>query len=119
MKLYGVYNANGGLLGKLYYGAGKILGSANCALCDVTHGHIREKATYKALIKELPVSMTHLHLNEQPECLETFTKGKTPCVVLCKEGRYVMVFDKKMLTSFRGNVTHFHQALKKFLESFP
>jgi hypothetical protein len=47
-RLVGVYNANGSVGGELAYFIGARLGRAHCALCDITHGLVRERATWKA-----------------------------------------------------------------------
>ena len=43
-KAYGVYHADGGIIGELAYVWGKIRGTAHCALCDITHrGYLLRK----------------------------------------------------------------------------
>ncbi len=62
-KLYGVYNADGGIVGELSYVIGKIRGTAHCALCDITHGKVSKKKEWKRCAKELPAHIELLHLN--------------------------------------------------------
>ena len=116
MKLYGVYHANGGFFGKLSYAAGKIRGSHNCALCDVTHGLVFEKSSFKNCTKDIPLSLNLVHLHEQPNALQSFTKGKTPCIVLHKEEQYHLVLDKKALINCHGDVVQFQKHLLAALE---
>jgi hypothetical protein len=47
-RLVGVYNANSTITGELAYFIGAGLGSAHCALCDITHGLVRERPEWKA-----------------------------------------------------------------------
>lgn len=116
MKLYGIYHANGGLLGKLTYIAGKLMGQSQCALCDITHDMVREKEAFKNCAKQLPLPITNVHLNEQPTSLKAFTIGKSPCVVLEKEGLFLMALNREQLENCKGDVTAFEQRLKAFLK---
>ena len=79
--LWGVYHANGGLLGELAYVVGKLRGTAHCGLCDITHGSVRVKPEWKTLEATLDIPFKLVHLNEQPSGLAELTRGCTPCVV--------------------------------------
>jgi hypothetical protein len=37
IRLTGVYNANGGIMGELAYVLGHLVGARECNLCDITH----------------------------------------------------------------------------------
>ena len=63
-KLVGIYNAKGSLIGELQYFWGKIRGTAHCALCDITHGKLKEKASFKECKQGLEVPFELLHLDE-------------------------------------------------------
>lgn len=81
VRLVGVYNADGGLLGELRYAAGKLFGTAECALCDITHKGIAEKSEMAACRRRLDVPFETVHLNERDRPLRDLTDGRTPCVV--------------------------------------
>ena len=63
--LTGVYQANGSLSGELRYVVGKLLGSAHCALCDITHGAVREKPGFVACREAL-------HGGQHPLCRRAY-----------------------------------------------
>ena len=46
VRLTGVYNAKGSLLGEVRYAVGRRLGRSHCALCEITHGRVRETAAW-------------------------------------------------------------------------
>jgi len=79
--IWGVYHADGGIVGELRYVFGKIRGTAHCALCDITHSYVSEKKTMKECRSKSPVPFHLVHLNEQSEGLQSITEGMTPCVV--------------------------------------
>ncbi len=58
LRLVGVYDADGSLRGELAYWVRARLGRAHCALCDITHGAVRERREWQAGRAELPVRVT-------------------------------------------------------------
>ena len=79
-KLVGIYNAKGSLIGELQYFWGKIRGTAHCALCDITHGKLKEKASFKECKQGLGIPFELLHLDELNSELEKFIDD-APCVI--------------------------------------
>ena len=53
MDLAMVYDADGGLVGEVRYVVGHLLGRAECALCDITHGPVRRKQAFDELVADL------------------------------------------------------------------
>ena len=90
-RLVGVYNADGTVLGELSYFLRSRIGRAHCALCDVTHGRIRERADWKAVRGRLPVSFTTYHRNDQPNAIRLASAGRTPVVLAELEGGHMVV----------------------------
>jgi hypothetical protein len=80
-RLVGVYNAEGTLRGELTYWVGARLGRAHCALCDITHGTLRERADWKACRAGLPVPFDTYHLDDQPEAVRAAVADRAPAVV--------------------------------------
>ena len=62
--LVGVYHADGGPIGEAKYVLGKLLGTAHCALCDITHSPVRRKPAWDRMVAGLGVDVELLHLNE-------------------------------------------------------
>ena len=81
MKLIGVYNANGGLIGEVSYVLGKLLGTRSCSLCSLSHDLIREKQRFKSWRQSLPLDFELLHLNELDERVFRTVDGRVPCVI--------------------------------------
>lgn len=113
--LWGVYHANGGLLGELAYVVGKVRGTSHCALCDITHGSLTRKPAFKALERELRIAVHLVHLNEQSEALAAVTRGRTPCVVGETEFRLDLLLGPDALEACKGSVDAFRRALQSRL----
>ena len=110
----GVYDADGGLFGELAYVLGSIFAGRACSLCDITHGWVREKRTFKAQREALDIPLTLLHLNEQSESLRAFTDGRAPCVVARWPDGFEMVFDAEALESMKGEGHVFFERLSRW-----
>jgi len=113
-RLWGVYHANGGLLGELSYVLGKVRGTAHCALCDITHG-IRMKEEWKVLASSLELPLQLVHLNEQPPALAAVTEGATPCVVEETDEGFTVLLGPQQLESVGGSVQLFSALLREAL----
>ncbi len=76
----GVYNADGSALGELSYLLRATIGRAHCALCDITHGRVRERAEWRECRERLPVRLATYHRDDQPEPVR-LAAGTAPVVV--------------------------------------
>lgn len=102
-RLVGVYHARGTFWGEVSYWVRARFGGGHCALCDITHGAVREKAEWRECRAALPVEFTTLHLDEQDTDLEAFTAGRTPCVVAETASGYRMLVTSEELASCEGS----------------
>jgi hypothetical protein len=102
-RLVGVYHASGTPWGELTYWVKARFGGGHCALCDITHGSIREKDEWRECRTQLAVPMTTLHLNERGDALRSFTDGHTPCVVAETDDGMVMLVGDDDLRSCDGS----------------
>ena len=110
-KIYGIYHADGGIIGELSYVWGKITGTAHCSLCDITHKGISMKRDWKNFTNSLDVDFELLHLNEQTQVLADFTAGKTPCVVGEELGEMKILVDAESLEGCNTAVSSFESTL--------
>ena len=112
MKLWGVYHANGGLLGELAYVVGKLRGTVHCGLCDITHGSsVRKRHEWRELETSLDAPIELVHLNEQTPALAEVTRGRTPCVVAEGENGFDFLLGPDQLDSCAGSVECFEERL--------
>jgi hypothetical protein len=80
-RLIGIYNADGTLRGEVTYWVGARLGRAHCALCDITHGSVRERPDWIACRAGLAVPFDTYHRNDQPPAVREALGDRTPAVV--------------------------------------
>lgn len=79
--LTGVYDADGSLRGEISYAVGKVLGRRHCALCDITHGTVRPKASWLECHDSVDVPFEVVHLDERTPEIAAVSTGSTPCVL--------------------------------------
>jgi hypothetical protein len=114
-KVWGVYHADGGLVGEVAYALGKIRGTASCALCDITHGRVTKKSGWKAFEDACGFEFELVHLNEQSPELAAVTEGATPCVVAETTDGMRVVLRSEDLEECAGSVECFREHLESAL----
>ena len=104
VRLVGVYDADGSLRGELAYALGKRLGRTSCALCDITHGLVRERADWRACREELPVPFVAFHRDDTPAELRSAIAAPLPYVAgeLAGDAGYVLLVDAERLRDCEG-----------------
>ncbi len=116
-KLYGVYNADGGIIGELADVIGKLRGKVHCALCDITHKGVAKKKEWKVLERALDIPLELVHLNEQKKELREYTHGKSPCVVGEINDDLIMILTSEELEGCKKSVKKFENMLNKSLQN--
>lgn len=112
-ELIGVYHADGGPVGEAKYVLGRLLGTAHCALCDVTHSRVRRKPQWDAMVTRLGVPVNLLHLNEQPTDVAATTEDAGTPVVLARmaDGSLDVALTPAELDQLGGSVSDFESAV--------
>ena len=123
IRLIGVYNADGGVIGELKYFFGHLIGVAKCELCDITHSSIRRKASFDQLAGELKteygLDFALKHLNERTESETKASSGKEPCVLAeYPDGSLGMFLDRQELRVVDGHVDKFSKLVRARLALF-
>ncbi len=123
IRLIGVYNADGGVIGELKYFFGHLIGIAKCELCDITHSLIQRKSSWDRLASELKteygLDFALEHLNERSETENKASAGREPCVLAeYPDGSLGMFLDRQELRMVDGNVDRFAKLVRARLALF-
>lgn len=112
-ELIGVYHADGGVVGEAKYVIGKLLGTAHCALCDITHSPVRRKPAWDAMVARLGVPFRLVHLNEMSAQVAAAVGSSGSPVVLQRgpDGLSVLL-GPQILDALGGSVDAFEQAVR-------
>ena len=90
-RLVGVYDADGTIRGELAYFVGARLGRRHCALCDITHGAVRERDEWRTCRAALPIPFETVHRNDQPAAVRALLSGVYPAVVAETDDDWVLL----------------------------
>ena len=111
--LVGVYDADGGLLGEAAYVWGKLRGTRHCALCDITHGHVRRKPAWDAMVAGLGLTVDLLHLDElPPDVARAVAACGAPVVLARTDDGLRPLVDADELEALDGSVERLEELLR-------
>jgi len=113
VRLVGVYDADSTLRGELAYWIGARLGRSHCALCDITHGLVRERADWRTCRAGLPVPFDTFHRDDQPDIIRAALAGVYPAVVAETTAGVVMLLDPRQLAVCAGSVDQLVMAIEE------
>ena len=103
-RLIGVYDADGSLLGELSYFLRARVGRTHCALCDITHGRIRERPAWRASRDRLPVPFVTFHRDDQPAEIRRAAGGAAPAVIAeTASGEHLVLLGRADLEGCAGS----------------
>ena len=112
VRFVGVYNAESTLRGELGYWIGARLGRAHCALCDITHGLVRERSDWKACRAGLPIPFDMYYLNDQPANIRAALGGVAPAVVAETATRLLLLLGSDALDECAGSPDRLVKAIE-------
>jgi hypothetical protein len=103
-RLVGVYDADGTLVGELAYFVRARLGRAHCALCDITHGRVRERRDWQEQRARLPAPIELFHRDDQPEAARRASGSSLPTVLAeTSDGRFHVLLSRTDLEACAGS----------------
>ena len=115
-RFVGVYDASGTLRGELSYFFRAQLGRAHCALCDITHGSVRERKDWREARDALGVPFETYHLNDQPAAVRQAAAGVAPMVAAETEDGVVLLLGPDELERCEGSPTRLIEAARAAAE---
>lgn len=115
VRLVGVYDAEGTLRGELSYWVGARLGRAHCALCDITHGLLRERSDWRDCRDSMTVPFDTYHRDDQPAAVRDAAQGVAPVVLAETAVGFVVLLGPEQLEGCNASVSEFSDALDRSL----
>ena len=113
IEVVGVYDADGGVVGEVSYVVGHLLGRTSCSLCELTHGSLRRRPEWDALVARLPVPLRVMHRNEASEDeRRAWSVSGLPAVIgVRSDGTRSVLIGPTGLAALAGSVPAFERAL--------
>lgn len=111
-RLVGVYDAAGTLRGELAYFVGARLGRAHCALCDITHGLVRERSDWRGCRDGLAVPFVTFHRDDQPAEVRDAVGAVAPVVVAETDQGLVLLLGPEALDACAGSAARLVEVIE-------
>ena len=115
-KLVGVYDADGSLRGELSYWIGARIGRRHCALCEITHGKVRERKDWRECRDAMTVPFDTVHRDESSTEVNKATNGKLPAVVAITADGAVALLGPEEITKCTGSPVALVEAIRESAE---
>ncbi len=116
VRLVGVYDADSTVRGELAYWVGARLGRRHCALCEITHGSVRQRPEWKACRAGLPVPFDTFHRNDQPGPVRAAAGDRAPVVIAETTTGHVVLLDAAELESCDRSIDRLVEAIERAAE---
>jgi hypothetical protein len=113
VRLVGVYNADATFRGELAYWVGARLGRRHCALCDITHGLIRERPEWSACRTGMPIPFDTVHRNDQPSLVREAAGAQAPVVVAETDDGHVLLLTPANIEACDGSIEELIAAIER------
>jgi len=91
------------------------LGRTHCALCDITHGAVREKRGWREARERLGLPFEAVHLDERSPAEREASDGRTPCVLAHSADGVHVLLDRAALERCEGDPDKLVTALQRAL----
>ena len=117
IRLVGVYDADGTVIGEVTYWIGARFGRSHCSLCEITHGLVRERSAWQACRAGLPVPFDTFHRNDQPDVVRVALTGVVPAVVAETNTGVVLLLGPAELAACSGSVDLMMAAIDERLDA--
>ncbi|MEY3165365.1 MAG: hypothetical protein RLZZ270_1104 [Actinomycetota bacterium] len=102
-QLIGIYDADATIIGEVSYWIGARLGLRHCSLCDVTHGLVSEKASWRACKEDLPLPFVTFHRNDMPDDVRALVDNALPAVVMRRSGTVTRLLSANEIEAAKGS----------------
>ena len=114
--MFGIYNADGSLLGELRYSISKVVGKSSCSLCELTHGwNPFGKRKWKTVCKSSDLNIQLIHRDEATES-QLKTAADLPSFITESDGGWVQMMGASQINKFKNRPSELISELEDFFE---
>ena len=110
-KFFLVWNSDAGLRGDLAYALRKLRGEHPCALCELTHGLVRETREWTACARSLGSPVVGIYRDRLDAEQSRVAAGDLPCVLAATPAGLVKLMGAETIKSCEGDLDRFMSRL--------
>lgn len=116
-QLIGIYDADATIIGEVSYWIGARLGLRHCSLCDVTHGLVAEKASWRSCKESLPLPFVTYHRNDMPDDVRAVAGTSFPAVVIRRGGTVSHLLSASEIDAAQGSPARLAEMISAKLDA--
>jgi hypothetical protein len=116
-QLIGIYDADATIIGEVSYWIGARLGLRHCSLCDVTHGIVTEKASWRSCKEDLPLPFVTYHRNDMPDDVRAVAGSALPAVVIRRGGTVSHLLSASEIDTAQGSPERLSEMISAKLDA--
>jgi hypothetical protein len=116
-QLIGIYDADATIIGEVSYWIGARLGLRHCSLCDVTHGLVAEKASWRSCKESLPLPFVTYHRNDMPDDVRAVVGSALPAVVIRRGGTVSHLLSASEIDTAQGSAERLAEMISAKLDA--
>ena len=114
-RLLLIFDADSGKWGAFVDSAKKLLMLKGCALCDITHGVLGEKAEWKSCKEEFGIDIDYVHRDELDDELKKQVAMELPCIVAQTiGGEFLQLITREVLERCEGSASSLRGKLRYY-----
>ena len=107
IRIVGIYNADGSILGELNFAIGKVTGKSDCGLCDLTHGwNPFGKPSWRNACSASTIDIELVHRDELTSG-QNEAAGDLPAVIIQLGETWKKIMSAEDIAFFKGNAPAF------------
>ncbi|MBJ87067.1 MAG: hypothetical protein CL461_02410 [Acidimicrobiaceae bacterium] len=115
IRIVGIYNADGSILGELNFAIGKVTGKSDCGLCDLTHGwNPFGKPSWRNACSASTIDIELVHRDELTS-VQNEVAGDLPAVIALLDGTWRKLMSGEEISSFKGNSSGFLAEIERLV----
>lgn len=104
VRLHGVYDASGTILGEVSYFLKRALLNQHCSLCDITHSTFTRRQSWDVCVDGLGIEFQLHHRNDAPSSVANTVGYTTPCVISeYNDGTFTLLVNSDQLATCKNS----------------
>jgi hypothetical protein len=100
VRLHGVYDASGTIVGEISYFLRRTFLKQHCSLCDITHSTFSRRSSWDNCVPELGYEFQLHHRNDAPASVTSAAGYAAPCIICeYEDGSLTLLVNSNELNS--------------------
>ena len=118
VRLHGVYDASGTILGEVSYFLRRALFKQHCSLCDITHSTFSRRREWDTCVNNLGIDFHLHHRNDAPSTVAETDGYAPPCIVSeSEDGSFALLLSSDEIATCTNSPEKLMQLIVKSINT--